>query len=277
LDKVSIIIPCYNSGKTLERTVLSALEQTWKNFEVIIVNDGSDDKHTLNILSKIQGVKLINQLNEGLSSARNTGIDNATGNFVLFLDSDDYMRPDAVEIMINKVKTFKFSYAFCDTQLRGNKIGTRVKHYNFFEQLFINHIPYFILIKKDIVKKVGAYDANMKHGYEDWELNIRLAINGFFPGRVEESLFFYNVSSNGMLNSISKTKHMQILNYIKQKHHKIYNLKKIIKIYFKWRKKKMNYNLIIYIIIFILSSFLSAKNYNKIYNSAYKFKQKFFK
>lgn len=277
MDKVTIIIPCYNSGKILDRAVSSSLNQTWKNLEIIIVNDGSNDKVTLNYLSKMRGVKVVNQSNQGLSSARNKGIENATGNFVLFLDSDDYMRSDTVEIMIKKVKNFEFSYAFCDTQLQGNKIGTRVKYYNFFEQLFINHIPYFILIKKDIIKKIGAYDENMKYGYEDWELNIRLAKNGFFPIRVEEILFFYNVSSTGMLNSISKTRHLQILNYIKQKHHNIYNFKNVIKIYFTWRKKKMNYNLLIYIIILILSSILSAKFYNKIYNSAYKLKQTLFK
>ena len=276
MDKVSIIIPCYNSGKILDRAVSSVQNQTWKNYEVIIVNDGSNDKVTLNLLSNMKGVKVLNQSNQGLPSARNKGIENATGNFVLFLDSDDYVRSDAVEIMINKVKNFEFSYAFCDIQLRGKKTGNRIKYYNFFEQLFINHIPYFILIKKDIIKQIGAYDTNMKYGYEDWELNIRLAKNGFFPIRVEETLFFYNVSSNGMLNSVSKTKHMQILNYIKKKHQDIYNFKKIILVYLKWRKEKMNYNIIIYVIIWILSSVLPSEIYNKIYNSAYKFKQKLF-
>ena len=276
MDKVSIIIPCYNSGKVLDRAVSSVQNQTWKNCEVIIVNDGSNDKVTLNLLSKMKGVKVINQLNQGLSSARNKGIENATGNFVLFLDSDDYVRSDAVEIMINKVKNFEFSYAFCDIQLRGKKTGSRIKYYNFFEQLFINHIPYFILIKKDIIKQIGAYDTNMMHGYEDWELNIRLAKNGFFPVRVEETLFFYNVSFNGMLNSVSKTKHMQIFNYIKKKHEDIYNFKKIILVYLKWRKEKMNYNIITYVIIWILSSVLPSEIYNKVYNSAYKFKQKLF-
>ena len=276
MDKVSIIIPCYNSGKVLDRAVSSAQNQTWKNCEVIIVNDGSNDKVTLNLLSKMKGVKVINQSNQGLSSARNKGIENANGNFLLFLDSDDYVRSDAVEIMINKVKNFEFSYAFCDIQLRGKKTGSRIKYYNFFEQLFINHIPYFILIKKDIMKQIGAYDTNMKYGYEDWELNIRLAKNGFFPVRVEETLFFYNVSFNGMLNSVSKTKHMQIFNYIKKKHEDIYNFKKIILVYLKWRKEKMNYNIITYVIIWILSSVLPSEIYNKVYNSAYKFKQKLF-
>ena len=74
----------------------------------------------------MKGVKIINQLNQGLSSARNKGIENATGNFLLFLDSDDYVRSDAVEIMINKVKNFEFSYAFCDIQLRGKQKSNKI-------------------------------------------------------------------------------------------------------------------------------------------------------
>ena len=73
MDKVSIIIPCYNSGKVLDRAASSAQNQTWKNCEVIIVNDGSNDKVTLNLLSEMKGVKIINQSNQGLSSARNKG------------------------------------------------------------------------------------------------------------------------------------------------------------------------------------------------------------
>ena len=69
---------------------------------------------------------------------------------------------------------------------------------------------------------------------------------------------------------------MQIFNYIKNKYENIYNFKKIILIYLKWRKEKMNYNIIIYVIIWVLSSVLPSEIYNKIYNSAYKFKQKLF-
>ena len=88
---ISVIVPCFNSGRTLKRTVRSIKNQTWQNKEIILVNDGSDDKKTLEILKEFQKdnlVKIINQQNKGLPAARNAGVINAKGNYLYFLDSD---------------------------------------------------------------------------------------------------------------------------------------------------------------------------------------------
>ena len=90
----------------------------------------------------------------------------------------------------------------------------RKRYYNFFEQLFVNHIPYCLLIKKEIFKKVGNYDEGMKLGYEDWELNIRLGSKNFFGKRLKKSLFHYSVSNSGMLISRSIKNHIFIWNLI---------------------------------------------------------------
>ena len=79
MDKVSIIIPCFNSGFLLERAINSAKSQSYKNVEIIVVNDGSTDKFTLNYLKKLNDIKVIHQINKGLPSARNKGISNANG------------------------------------------------------------------------------------------------------------------------------------------------------------------------------------------------------
>ena len=76
LDLISIIIPCFNSGKTIKRTISSIDNQTWDNKEIIVVNDGSNDKYTLNVLQELKKVKVINQKNMGLPSARNSGVKN---------------------------------------------------------------------------------------------------------------------------------------------------------------------------------------------------------
>jgi len=90
--EVSVIIPCYNSGSTLLRAVESIQGQTIKNIEIIIVNDGSDDSYTLEVLRNIsKKIKVISQKNMGLSAARNTGIREAKGKYILPLDSDDYL------------------------------------------------------------------------------------------------------------------------------------------------------------------------------------------
>ena len=91
--KVSIVIPVYNVMPYLERCVMSVLSQTYKDMEIVLVDDGSkDDSGKLcdELATRDERIRVIHQENKGLSGARNTGIDNATGDYIIFLDSDDY-------------------------------------------------------------------------------------------------------------------------------------------------------------------------------------------
>ena len=100
IDKplISIIIPCYNDAKYIEQSVNSALNQTYSNKEVIVVDDGSNVE-TKQILKKLEPklIKLITQENKGQSTARNVGINAAKGEYILTLDSDDYFEPTFLE------------------------------------------------------------------------------------------------------------------------------------------------------------------------------------
>lgn len=104
---VSIIVPAYNAADSLERCVRSALEQTYENIEVILVDDGSIDKtpDMAEYLGSIDNrIKVIHQSNRGLSGARNTGLDAACGELVFFLDSDDYIEPGEIECLCTELK-----------------------------------------------------------------------------------------------------------------------------------------------------------------------------
>ena len=99
-DLVSIIIPVYNVEKYLKKCLDSVINQTYKNIEIIIINDGSTDnslKICQNYEKKYSNIKVINQNNQGLSAARNKGIDESKGKYITFIDSDDYYDLDAVE------------------------------------------------------------------------------------------------------------------------------------------------------------------------------------
>lgn len=116
-SRVSVIIPTYNAEKTIESTLQSVLNQTWKNIEVIIVNDGSSD-NTKNIISKYVDDPRINyifQENKGCSNAKNTGLKAATGDFIQYLDADDILSLDKIEVQLDALKSNINAVAVCRT------------------------------------------------------------------------------------------------------------------------------------------------------------------
>ena len=117
MPKVSIIVPVYNVEKYLTRCIDSILNQIFKDFELILVNDGSTDKsldickHYKNIDNRIC---IINKENGGLSSARNAGLDIAKGEYIGFVDSDDYIEDDMYEILLNLIKKYDADVSICN-------------------------------------------------------------------------------------------------------------------------------------------------------------------
>ena len=129
--KVSIIIPVYNVENYLEECLSSALNQTLKDIEVIAVNDGSTD-NSLNILNKYNNnpiLNIISQTNKGLSEARNTGLKYATGEYIMFLDSDDFIDLDMCEKLYNKAKSLNCSLVICDMLKYWNEKKTQPYNY----------------------------------------------------------------------------------------------------------------------------------------------------
>ena len=232
MNTVSIIIPCYNGGGTVERAVNSVINQSYSEYEVIVVNDGSDDEETLKVLSGFSGqVRVINQENKGLSAARNTGIKNAQGKYILSLDCDDYLEPAFMEKGVEILdKQQDLAYVFTHINMFGEKKGVLERRYNYFVQLLNNQLPYCLLMHKELWEEVGGYDEDMKLGYEDWEFNIRLGKNGYYGIGIEEPLFNYYVSSTGMMKSTSDKNYISILRYIRKKHSDIYSVNGLYRI-----------------------------------------------
>lgn len=114
--KLSIIIPCYNAESFIQKCVKSILVQKGFDFEIILINDGSKDNTQQRVeeLAKTdKRIKIINQPNQGLSGARNTGIENASGGYIMFVDADDWLEPNALELVsqyFNGEEVFCFSY-----------------------------------------------------------------------------------------------------------------------------------------------------------------------
>ncbi len=247
MDRVSIIIPCFNGGATVGRTVSSALSQTWENIEIIVVDDGSTDPATIGVLDSLQGVRLLRQPNAGLPAARNAGFAAASGRWVLPLDADDWLEPDAVASLIGALEADPgASFAYCYLQMEGEARGILPKSYNFFEQLFFNQMPYCLLMPRALWEVVGGYDASMRKGYEDWEFNIRLGAHGFFGTVLPRPLFHYQVSSGGMLIALSNRAHGQLWGMIQRKHAALYRPAKLLRLWQDWRTRPSTYPLWLY-------------------------------
>ena len=110
MKKISVIVPVYNGEEYIERCINSVLNQTYKNIEVIVINDGSQDD-TMTVLSKYQNVPnvvIVEKENEGVSKARNIGIERATGTYIYFLDADDWIEPATFEVAIREIKDYDF-------------------------------------------------------------------------------------------------------------------------------------------------------------------------
>lgn len=241
---ISVVIPCYNSGQTLEQTVASVKSQTWPSVEIIVVDDGSTDALTQEVLAALDHVTLVRQSNSGLPAARNAGFRAARGDYVLPLDADDWLEPQALAVMLQALQTAGgFGYAFCDVRLEGEASGVLQKNFNFFEQLSLNQLPYCLLMPQKLWLKAGGYDETMREGYEDWEFNIRLGSLGYSGLRVPQPLFHYRVSSGGMLISKSNRLHGLLWAEIQARHKLTYRWRTLIGLWREWSGKPSQYPL----------------------------------
>lgn len=113
---ISVILPAYNREKSIEYSIISVLNQTYIDFELLVVDDGSQDS-TVEIIERLMNndhrIKLIKASHKGVSSARNLAIKNANGEYIFFMDSDDYIHPDLLKILSEKMTDKEINMAFC--------------------------------------------------------------------------------------------------------------------------------------------------------------------
>ena len=100
---VSVVIPCYNQAHFLGEAIESVLAQTYPHLEIIVVDDGSPD-NTEEVATRYSGVRYVQQANQGLAAARNTGLRHSTGAYLVFLDADDRLLPQAVEVGLQQLQ-----------------------------------------------------------------------------------------------------------------------------------------------------------------------------
>ena len=211
LPKISVIIPAYNSEKTIKHTIQSVLNQTFTNFELIIINDGSQDS-TLEVVTQIQDsrIKVFSYSNAGGNVSRNRGLDRAVGEFVSFLDADDLWTPDKLQCQLKALQenvTTKVAYSWTDYINANGKfllLGKRINvNGNVYENLLINNFlengsnP---LICRKALITLGGFDESLSAA-QDWDMWLRLASKFDFIC-VPSVQILYRISYNSVSSNL---------------------------------------------------------------------------
>ncbi|MDR6846418.1 glycosyltransferase family A protein [Flavobacterium granuli] len=220
---VSIIIPCYNQAQYLEEALQSVFDQTYVQWECIIVNDGSPDNTEIiakEWIIKDNRFKYLSQENGGVSSARNLGISNSNGEFILPLDADDKISKDYIDLAISAFKeNSSLKLVYCKAEKFGDEVG--LWNLNFFSlyNLSIKNVIFCsALFRKNDWELVGGYDVNMTHGVEDWEFWIALLKEGGQVKCLDSIGFYYRVKKVSRQKLFDDNKYNYSINYISIKH-----------------------------------------------------------
>jgi glycosyltransferase involved in cell wall biosynthesis len=220
---VSVIIPCYNQGQFLEEALASVANQTFSNWECIIVDDGSTIDFE-DIVKKLMlndtRISFYKKENGGLSSARNFGIEKAKGAYILPLDADDKIASTYLE---NAVKVFEddasVKVVYGNANYFGNKTGNwELPDYSLAQLAKKNCIYCSALFLRKDWEVGGGYDEKMIYGLEDWDFWISLLKDGGKVIKLKEVCFYYRIRDNSMVRSITKEQKEELWSYLSQKH-----------------------------------------------------------
>lgn len=228
---VSIITTCYNDGKYLQECIDSVKSQTYSNIEYIIIDDGSTDRFTLDLLKAIacdKQIKLIKTLNQGVCKARNHAITESSGVFILALDSDDLISSQFIELSINEmlnddnVKLVATDYKFF------GRINHTIKLEDYSIERLMGHNLFVVstMFRRQDFDAVGGFNLNMKEGLEDWDFWLSILKNGGDVKYIKGVNFFYRLKPKKNSRNISSAikNHEKLRKILWENHKELYSL-----------------------------------------------------
>ena len=222
MSKVSVIIPVYNVEKYLSKCLDSVIEQTFKDIEIICINDGSTD-NSQNILQeyakKDNRIMVVNQENSGLSVARNIGIAKASADYISFIDADDFIHPNFLKILYNVIQETKSDIAGCNFQkIKGDSDiipkPTTIK-------AIVNTSPLQVLLHRKnyihfnvwnkLYRRTVIRDVRFPEGicFEDWVFNTIVFDNAKNFAWINQPLYGYRITNNSIMRSSFNEKKLQ--------------------------------------------------------------------
>lgn len=250
LPRISIIIPCYNSGKYIQETLDSVHKYPEKGiYEIVIINDGSTDHYTLKVLNEleIKGYTIVHQENKGPAAARNRGVIQSSGEYLLFLDSDNKVRNSLIDTGLKIFDQYKdVGVVYGNPYFFGNLNPDRqwVTHDFDMEQMLIcNYIDMCSMVRRTAWNEVGGFDENrIIMGYADWEFWIRIGKTKWKFYYANETLYDYRISTDSLITrDAAADMYTKVLQYVYNKH-----LDLVVKYLMKDRYKELYDNKVAY-------------------------------
>lgn len=228
LPKVSVIIPAYNAASYIHRAVDSVLAQTFENFELLVVDDGSSD-NTLAVLARYgDRVRAVTQANNGPAAARNHGLSEARGEYVAFLDADDHWLPEKIERQVELMEQ-RPDVGFCSSATEvvntaGETVGSwpcRPDAAPFPDILFmqgtvISGSTSGVLARRQLIADLGGFDETLR-GFEDPDLWIRLAAHTSYVC-IAEPLTVVVRTPNSVSGNLVRMRQSTLASYHKNRH-----------------------------------------------------------
>ncbi|MEX0779715.1 MAG: glycosyltransferase family A protein [Balneolales bacterium] len=229
-DLVSVVIPCYNQGIFLKNSVQSILDQTYKNYEIIIVNDGSDERSTIGVLKEIDhpSVTVLNKKNGHVASARNYGIRHSRGQYILTLDADDQFMPDFLKKAVPYLENNSvIGVVTCYAKVVNNESiikyvypsGGGVENF-----LANNNCMASALFRYECWEQVGGYDESynaITKGFEDWDFWLQVLRGGWKIYSIREYLIKYR-KTEGSMSSEYKEDIPEMMRRLVSKHEDVF-------------------------------------------------------
>jgi glycosyltransferase involved in cell wall biosynthesis len=219
---VSVIIPCYNQGAFIQDAIDSVIAQKYKNWEIIIVDDGSTDEGTIEKLKEINNISvaIYFQQNKGVSAARNLGASKAQGEFLLFLDGDDKIEKEYLQLAINAFcLNDKLNYVYCDLQEFGETNNYRsLELLNIKKILLYNQTHVSAILKKSLWIASNGFDESFKKGWEDWDFIIRVLKLNIVFYKIPKAMLLYRILKKSRDKTAVEIYNKDLQNQIYRKH-----------------------------------------------------------
>ena len=267
MDKVTIIIPVYNAEKTIEKCISSVLNQTYKNLEILVIDDGSKD-NSFEVIKSIDDprIKAIKKKNEGVAVTRNKGIKMALGKYIMFIDNDDFIDEDYVETHVNNIKDNDIVISGYRRPNEEGKIILELKLEDIPYSKMLVFAPWAKLYRKDFLIKNNIQFLDTNIG-EDVYFNLYAVL------KTDKIKILDYIGYNWFFNSKS------VSNTIQKDFRDLQVFKLLNKCYDKLKQEKLiekNYEMVEYFFIRYVSWFLSFstrrrkyKEISKIYDELF--------